>query len=547
MADKKIDISEKLIEMEEQQNKIGDKTVNQAERLLKLALQYRLFHDEHKEAYMFLDGEAVPLRSKKIKQFLSHLLYKEEKKIPNSDAINQAITTLEGKAIYENQKIPLHNRIAKYNDAFWYDLGYDKAIKITPDGWEILAAPILFKRYSHQERQIATAMEGGDPREVFKFLNIGKDNQLLVLVYIISCFVPDIPHPIFHPHGDQGSGKTTLCRVIKKLCDPSTIPTVITPRDNTELIRKIAHNHVCLFDNMSKLPSWMSDILAQACTGGGFSKRQLYTDDDDIIYQVKRAIGLNGINLLISKPDLMDRSILLHLERISPAGRMDEENFWESFELARPSILGGILDTLSKAMAYYPKVNLRLLPRMADFVKWGYAIACALDEDGELFLQAYQKNIERQNEEVIQGNTLAQAVAAFMGNHEIRSWDGTIKQAWKELHDIVDPNKSDPTFPKSERTLRRHLERIKTNLMDIGITYQIGSRTRDGYPITFQKQEYFTSPSSHVHKDNRFNDLKYEDDVYECEDNKLNYTVASQGKLSDINEKCICEDNADNN
>jgi hypothetical protein len=323
-------------------------------------------------------------------------------------------------------------------------------------------------------------------------LNVDKEHQLLVLVYIISCFIPDIPHPIFHPHGSQGAGKTTLCKIMKKICDPSSIETLITPKEITQLTQVISHHHVCLFDNMSDLPGWMSDLLAQACTGGGFSKRQLYTDDEDIIFQVKRCIGLNGINLLVSKPDLMDRTILLHLERIAQNKRVDEKELWKIFEEEKPEIIGGIFDALAKAMNIYPNVNLTHLPRMADFAKWGYAIAEALGHNGSKFIKAYQQNVERQNEEVIQHNTLAQSVVTFMNDKDI--WSGTIKEAWKELREIADPEKKDSSFPKASRTLRNQLEKIKPNLMDIGgITFDIGTRNMSGYPITFEKDCNFNS------------------------------------------------------
>jgi hypothetical protein len=235
----------------------------------------------------------------------------------------------------------------------------------------------------------------------------------------------------------------------------------------------------------------MSDILAQACTGGGFSKRQLFTDDEDIIYKVKRCIGLNGINLTISNPDLMDRSILLHLERINPSKRIAEEELWDNFEKAKAGILGGIFDVITKAMSIYAEVKLDRLPRMADFAKWGYVIAEVLGGRGNEFLEAYQQNVERQNEEIIQCNTLAQTVLAFMADKP--SWSGTIKDAWKALREIADPDKTDDTFPKSSRTLRKLLERIKTNMMDMGINFRIGKRTGKGYPITFQKDTKFAS------------------------------------------------------
>ena len=122
---------------------------------------------------------------------------------------------------------------------------------------------------------------------------------------------------------------------------------------------------------------------------------------------------------------------------------------------------------------------------MADFAKWGYAIAEALGHKGTDFMKAYQQNVERQNEEVIQYNTLAQAMVSFMSDKD--TWNGMIKEVWEELQTIANPYKKDPTFPKSHRTLRKHLEKIKPNLMDIGITYEISERIAAGYSIVFQK------------------------------------------------------------
>jgi hypothetical protein len=47
-----------------------------------------------------------------------------------------------------------------------------------------------------------------------------------------------------------------------------------------------------------------------AVTGGAFSKRQLYSDANDVIFQFCRTFILNGINILSASPDLLDRSII---------------------------------------------------------------------------------------------------------------------------------------------------------------------------------------------------------------------------------------------
>lgn len=524
--ERKFDIGNELQELESQhstsiknsaETESNEKRPTQTETLLNITSNLELFHDQNKVAYVYLDKETIPLSSSKLKDYLSYRYYKAENKAPNSDAINQVLNVLKGKALFERPQITICNRVAEKDGAFFYDLVNGEAIRTTSHGWDITRdIPILFRRYAHQQKQ-ENPKKNGNAWDIFKFLNVDSQHHLLVLVYIISSYIPEIPHPIFHPHGTHGSGKTTLCNVIKKLCDPSSIETIITPRDATQLIQVITHHHVCLFDNMSDLPAWMSDILAQACTGGGFSKRLLFTDDEDFIYQVKRCIGINGINLLIYRSDVMDRSILLHLERIEPSKRRDEKELWADFERHKAGILGGIFDVLSKAMGKYPDVRLEKLPRMADFAKWGFAITLALGKDGNDFLNAYDLNIEKQNEEVILNNTLAQAVLQLMS--DTVTWDGTIKEAWQRLNEIANPNKLDNTFPKTERSLRKHLNRIKTNLFDVGVTYNIGKRDENGIPIYFQQIKKLSSLSTGTSKVNNIKELHPEDKMNINEDN----------------------------
>ena len=69
------------------------------------------------------------------------------------------------------------------------------------------------------------------------------------------------------------------------------------------------------------IPPWISDQLCRAVTGSGFTKRELYSDDNDIIYNFRRCLGFNGINLAATKADLLDRGIIMALERIPESKR----------------------------------------------------------------------------------------------------------------------------------------------------------------------------------------------------------------------------------
>jgi hypothetical protein len=162
----------------------------------------------------------------------------------------------------------LYLRIAWRKNFILYDLGNGKVVKIGEMGWKIVDAMPLFRRYDHQETQV-TPITGGDPWKLFEFLNVPKKYWLETLVLLISYLIPDIAHPIFHPHGAHGSGKSTICKIIKLLIDSCTLKVLIAPKDKQELIRQINRHHVPLFDNMSRLDSEQSDILCVACTGRG--------------------------------------------------------------------------------------------------------------------------------------------------------------------------------------------------------------------------------------------------------------------------------------
>lgn len=56
-------------------------------------------------------------------------------------------------------------------------------------------------------------------------------------------------------------------------------------------------NHVVAYENISHLTAPMQNALAILSTGGGFAKRQLFTDADEHVINVRRPWLVNGISL----------------------------------------------------------------------------------------------------------------------------------------------------------------------------------------------------------------------------------------------------------
>lgn len=151
----------------------GEEDKTQAEMLIGIANEFKLFHDDTKEGYAYVDNVAIRIRGSQFKQLLSKRLWDDEGMSPNSDSLNQALNTIEAQAVFDGECIKLYNRSAENDGNFYYDLsnGLD-AVRITPNGWETtFDYPILFKRYSHQQKQV-TPKKDGNIQKLFKFINV---------------------------------------------------------------------------------------------------------------------------------------------------------------------------------------------------------------------------------------------------------------------------------------------------------------------------------------------------------------------------------------
>jgi hypothetical protein len=170
---------------------------------------------------------------------------------------------------------------------------------------------------------------------------------------------------------------------------------------------QLAHNYVPAYDNLDGLQKWQSDMLCSAVTGAGISKRELYSDQEEVILSFKHCPAINGVSDPAEREDIVDRVLKLELKRIEEKDRKAEARFWADFGKVRPKILGALSGALSGALKIRPTVDLSDLPRMADFALWGYAVAEALGDDGdeeapknvisfngEKFLEVYRKNRE---------------------------------------------------------------------------------------------------------------------------------------------------------
>ena len=464
----------------------------------------QLFIDEYNSAYAAIPIEGhlqiFPINSKSFKNWLRKIYYQEKGTILDSPTINDICDFLTANSEFDGKQIPLSLRtasISKNNQLQWvYDLtnNYWEFIKITVDGWYIFNNSIIFRRYNIQQSQVYPSKEY-EPDIFDRFMNLvnvmGSDDDTILLLkcYIISLFIPDIQKVVLMLHGSGGSAKTFLQELIKALVDPSIIKTLGFPRDSNELIQQLSHNYLVYYDNISGIPPWISDQLCRAVTGSGFSKRALYTDDDDVIRSFMRCVGFNGINLAATKADLLDRGLIVKLERIIRNKQRKPKELWRVFEDIRPKLLGYIFDTLVKVLNWKnngPALNLKELPRMSEFAEYGEIIARVMGYEENKFTNAYNKNIEKQTEEVLESSPVAICLRYMMfekyadmynlGHHykeeNQKAWIGTPTSLLAELEAVAEFVKVNPKskyWPKMAHIMSRRLKEVEINLKESGI------------------------------------------------------------------------------
>lgn len=460
---------------------------SKAKSALELANAYcvELFTDQHGTAYAAVQVdnhiETLSVQRSRFRNWLAKLYYEETNGLLNGEDIGNVLAVLRAKAEFGENRRHLDLRVGGSEDgsAIYYDLTNPEweAVKFTADGWKVEQAPIMFTRYNNQQAQVYPQRDY--PADIldrfFALTNVKTPgDRLLVTCYIIALFWPDIPKPVLSLHGEQGASKSTLQELIKDLVDPSSVKSLSFPRDINELVQSLSHNYVAYFDNVSHIKDWISNELCKAVTGSGFLKRQLYTNDDDIVYSFKRCIGFTGINLGANKADLLDRCLIIQLEHIPNDKRRKIKDIWTQFQQINPHLLGFIFETLSKVLKARRNgaIELKELPRMADFAEIAEMISRSIGERDGAFLDAYYENIGLQTTEAIEANPVAQCLSTFIETNKGPEWTGTTSALLEELEKIATQlkiNMKTKDWPKASNILSRRLNEVMTNLREVGI------------------------------------------------------------------------------
>ncbi|MFD0001766.1 ATP-binding protein [Streptomyces sp. NPDC127178] len=470
---------------------------------------FRYFRTVDGTVYAQKNGHPVarPIRSQGTtgshRQELMVGLFRDGLGVFNGTALKEALDLIEALALTEDVQ-PTHIRVAPgFDGATWLDLGRDDgtSVRIHPRGWDILTPDpqeVCWRR-TQLTGELPVPAKDTNGKGIDLLLRLcnfaGAETECLAIAWLIGCLEPSVPVPAPFLTGPQGAGKSTGGRMLVRIIEGMSGDLRRAPKDEENMITAVAAGWVTALDNLSHLSPDLSDLMCCIVTGAESIKRALFTDGDVVRSRYRRPMLLTGIDVGVIRPDLAER--LLPLRLVRPRVRRTEAELWAEYAEILPVVLGSLLDLTVKVRAAQAETPTDL--RMADF-----AHLCAqLDAATGLgALAAYRASLDDLNDDVIEGDLLAQTVLQHAADMETGAEHQMTSTQW--LHCLSGVYTGDDLrplpkgWPTTGKVLSDRLKRLQPTLAARGLLIDFG-RTRQGRYIVMTRQ-----PGTAAHQQQRF-------------------------------------------
>ena len=447
----------------------GEKRTSQALKLVRLFREcYRIgrttegdpFAVEHggPNIARMLRGGGDSLRAE-----LARAYFEREDRVAGQTALASALLLLEGEA-QRTEAESVHLRVARHREGIVLDLGDEKGRVAVVDakGWRLREqSPVLFRRTA-LTCALPKPAENGRLDRLWKLANMAERDQPLVLAWLCTALMPDLECPIVLLGGQAGVGKSTAAETLAELIDPSSAPLRSAPRDVENWAVQAAGSRVVALDNLSRIDGWLSDALCRAVTGDGMVRRARYTDSGLSVLAYSRAVVLTSIDPGALRGDLGERLVLFELEPIPANRRRPRAELRKLFLAVRPALLGALLDLLARVQGRLPTIHLPEMGRMADFERVLAAVDAELRTRG---LATYREQGMRIAEDVVEGDSVGEAVRDLAERSGEKGWVGTATELLKALRHDPPPK----GWPTNGRAMSGRLRHLRASLLAVGV------------------------------------------------------------------------------
>lgn len=423
--------------------------------------------------------EIAPLASERFRSWLVMRYFMAVGREARTTEQTGVLSLLQAEAWNEPPK-KLHVRLAGASGKVYLDLADEghRAVVIDRNGWTVTSSYDVWFLRSPAMLPLPEPEPGGSLADLKPFINCEEEDLAMITAWLVASMNPAGPFPVLAVSAEQGSGKSTLTTLLKQIIDPDSAPRLGMFKGADDLFATAASRWVLAYDNIGRLTEEDSNHLCRLATGGGLSKRQLYSDNEAVSISAMRPVILNGISLTIGRMDLLDRSYPVRLLPIKT--RMLESEYYCRLDELRPRLLGALCTAVSSALReedYTPEG----LSRMAD----AGAFVLRAERGGGLpwgrgyFAKVLRSREEGKLEEAMADDSVAQKILTLA---DCGGWTGSMRGLLASILESVEPEER-KFLPSTPRGLGRRLDEIAPLLRSAGVRME-KRRTKYGWMVT---------------------------------------------------------------
>jgi energy-coupling factor transporter ATP-binding protein EcfA2 len=401
--------------------------------------------------------------------------------LPNGDLSSAAQTYFSHWVRSSGQKVKDYIRVGGKLGDLYLDIGND-----ANDAWHISASGItkIPGGPSHIRMLRGAGMlplvepdlsvpASEFPALLKQFVAADEDAIMLLIAWLLGCLRPEGPYPVLTISGEQGSGKSTILRLMRRIIDPHALDMRTPPEDQRDLQAMVRNSFVLAYDNVSHISNKMSDALCVISTGtGAQGGRALYTNAEESAVRVCRPVAMNGIPDVVERGDLVDRSIHVHLPRIDPKHRRDDSEFWDAFHANHAKLLGSLMNAALIATQNYGNVVLAEKPRMSAFAVWAVAAEKSFGWPEGRLMEVYKRNRSAAESQMLEFHGLASAMLRMMEKQ--KEFSGTYSDLIGQLEMNIGPREK---LPQTSHSFAAELRRIRPALERYGLRFYSAGRS----------------------------------------------------------------------
>ena len=361
-------------------------------------------------------------------------------------AANAALNFSEALSSFAMPDIPngparriVHKRSALVDGKLYINLaqaGNSSVVKIDEFGFEVIDCPddILFMKFDGADVALPTPMPGGSVSDLQDLWRCEDPKNIqLLLTAAASYLLPTGPYAILSFIGTMGSGKTTAARQLRSLVDPRDNGGMLSPPDKIDdLFETAAAFWLLAYDNIDRVPSWLSNAFCQIREGASDVRRTFFKQGRVKISHSLNPIIMTSVNPVTAKSDLEDRTITVTFRsRVDESTKTDAtiRNQWEQL---RPQVFGLICNALSHHLARKGKIEMSRRPRNAEFAQLAVEIAPALEwTEAEAEAQVFS-NTRQAHLKILENSVVYEPLHTFLLENK-GEWEGEMSTLAKDL------------------------------------------------------------------------------------------------------------------